>query len=183
MKDIILILILQLVYVPIFTLRTIFLVKNMGGIASFLGFLEALIYVFGLSIVFSGEQSIVQMIVYAVGFGVGILIGSSIEQKLAIGYTSLAVKLGNLNEELLSELRYEGFGVTVFHGAGRDGERFQLDILTKRNREDELFEMIEKYEPRAFIISYEPRKFKGGFLVKAMKKRVKKKRMQEKTET
>lgn len=183
MWDILLILILQLVYVPIFTLRTIFLVKNMGTVAAFLGFLEALIYVFGLSIVFSGEQSIAEMVVYAVGFGVGILIGSSIEQKLAIGYTNLVVKLVNKNEELISQLRYEGFGVTLFVGNGRDGERYQLDILTKRNREDELFELIEKYEPRAFIISFEPRKFKGGFLVKAMKKRMKKKQMQENPET
>jgi uncharacterized protein YebE (UPF0316 family) len=183
MKDILLILILQLVYVPIFTLRTIFLVKNMGSIASLLGFLEALIYVFGLSIVFSGEQSIIQMIVYAVGFGLGILIGSSIEQKLAIGYTNLIVKLVNKNEELINRLRYDGFGVTVFQGSGRDGERYQLDILTKRNREEELFELIEKYEPRAFIISYEPRKFKGGFLVKAMKRRMKKKRLEENPET
>jgi uncharacterized protein YebE (UPF0316 family) len=184
MKDIILILILQLVYVPIFTLRTIFLVKNMGTIASFLGFLEALIYVFGLSIVFSGEQSIIQMIVYAVGFGAGILIGSSIEQKLAIGYTSLVVNLTSKNEELINHLRNEGFGVTVFEGKGRDGERFQLDILTKRKREDELFNLIEEYEPRAFIISFEPRKFKGGYLVKSMKKRVKlkKKKMQENPE-
>lgn len=183
MKDILLILLLQLIYVPIFTLRTIFLVKNMGTIASFLGFLEALIYVFGLSIVFSGEQSIVQMIVYAVGFGVGILIGSSIEQKLAIGYTNFVVKLVNQNEELINQLRCEGFGVTQFVGEGRDGERYQLDILTKRSREDELFDLIEKYEPRAFIISYEPRKFKGGYLVKSMKKRMKKKRMQENSES
>jgi len=30
--------------------------------------------------------------------------------------------------------------------------------------------LIDKYEPRAFIISYEARRFKGGFLVNAMKK-------------
>jgi uncharacterized protein YebE (UPF0316 family) len=30
--------------------------------------------------------------------------------------------------------------------------------------------MIEQYEPHAFIISYEPRRFKGGYLLKSMKK-------------
>jgi uncharacterized protein YebE (UPF0316 family) len=173
MKAILLILLLQLIYVPIFTLRTIFLVRNMSTLASFLGFMEALIYVFGLSLVFSGEQSIVAMLVYALGFGIGILIGGYIEQKLAIGYTSFVVNLTNKNDELITSLRNDGFGVTVFEGKGRDGDRFQLDILTKRKREDELFEIIEKYEPRAFIISYEPRKFKGGYLVKSMKKRLK----------
>ena len=32
---------------------------------------EMLIYVFGLSLVFNGDQSLLAMIVYAVGFGLG----------------------------------------------------------------------------------------------------------------
>src|SRR6476469_728787 len=101
MLNIILIFALQLIYVPILTLRTIFLVKNMSVAASSFGVLEALVYVFGLSLVFSGHQTIAGMIVYAVGFGVGLYIGSRIENKLAIGFVSLAVNLLDLNEELI----------------------------------------------------------------------------------
>lgn len=170
MFNIILIFALQLIYVPILTLRTIFLVKNMSVAASSFGVLEALIYVFGLSLVFSGHQSIAEMVVYAIGFGVGLYIGTRIENKLAIGYTSLSVNLMETNEALIDLLRNKGFGVTVFEGRGRDSQRFQLEILTKRSRENEVMDLIEEYEPRAFIISYEPRRFKGGFLVKSMKK-------------
>ncbi len=170
MEEIILILFVQLVYVPIFTLRTIFLVKNMTVIASLLGFMEALIYVFALSLVFSGDKGPLAMIVYAVGFGLGMLIGGAIENKLAIGYNSLSVNLVQKNMELINYLRNEGFGVTVYEGEGRDSKRYSLDILTKRNREGELLQLIEEYEPRAFIISYEARTFKGGFLVSSMKK-------------
>ncbi|WZL74115.1 DUF2179 domain-containing protein [Clostridiaceae bacterium 35-E11] len=176
MKEIILILLLQLVYVPIFTLRTIFMVKNMSVMASALGFVESMIYVFGLSLVFSGEKSVAAMIVYAGGFSVGIFIGGYVERKLAIGYTSFVVNLMDKNEAMIMHLRNEGFGVTVFEGEGRDSKRHRLDILTRRNREEELFQIIEEYDPRAFIISYEPRKFKGGFLVNAMKKRVQNKK-------
>ncbi|MCQ6282530.1 DUF2179 domain-containing protein [Bacillus sp. EB600] len=174
MLNIILIFALQLVYVPILTLRTIFLVKNMSIAASSFGVLEALVYVFGLSLVFSGHQSVAEMVVYAVGFGVGLYIGTRIENKLAIGYTCLVVNLMELNEELIVVLRTKGFGVTVFEGKGRDSKRYQLEILTKRNRENEVMELIEEYEPKAFIISYEPRRFKGGFLVKSMKRHIKK---------
>jgi uncharacterized protein YebE (UPF0316 family) len=168
--NIILIFALQLLYVPVLTLRTIFLVKNMSVAASTFGVLEALVYVFGLSLVFSGHQSIAEMVVYAVGFGVGLYIGTRIENKLAIGYTCLMVNLMEINEELIDLLRNKGFGVTVFEGMGRDSKRFQLEILTKRNRENEVMDLIEEYEPKAFIISYEPRKFKGGYLIKSMKK-------------
>lgn len=170
MKDIILILLLQLIYVPILTLRTIFLIKNMTTIASILGFAEALVYVFGLSLVFSGDQGPLAMLVYAIGYGIGILIGGAIENKLAIGYNSLIVNLMEKNTDLISDLRDKGFGVTLYEGEGRDSKRYRLDILTKRNREAELLEIIESYEPKAFIVSYEVRMFKGGFLVKAMKK-------------
>ena len=170
MKDILLILLIQLIYVPLFTLRTIFLVKNMTLIASFLGFAEALVYVFGLSLVFSGDTGTMGMIVYAIGFGVGILLGGAIENKLAIGYNNLMVNLMEKNTELIDYLREKGFGVTVYEGEGRDSKRYRLDILTKRNREEELLEIIESYEPKAFIVSYEVRRFKGGFLVKSMKK-------------
>lgn len=142
MQEIVLILILQLVYVPIFTLRTIFLVKNMT----------------------------------AIGFGVGILIGGAIENKLAIGYNNFVVNLMQKNIDLIHHLRNEGFGVTVYEGEGRDSKRYRLDILTRRSREDELLKIIEDYEPKAFIVSYEPRRFKGGFLVSTMKRVKAKKR-------
>lgn len=179
---ILLILILQLVYVPIFTLRTIFLVKNMTAIAAGLGFIETLIYVFGLSLVFSGDQGPLAMFVYAAGFGLGILLGGAIENKLAIGYNSFTINLLNNNKELIDYLRSQGFGVTVYEGQGRDSTRYHLEILTKRNREDELLDIIDEYEPRAFIVSYEPRRFKGGFLVKSMKKARRKKKKIKTTE-
>ncbi|WP_338448535.1 DUF2179 domain-containing protein [Niallia oryzisoli] len=175
MKDVLLILLLQLIYVPIFSLRTIMLVKGYRVNASLFGFLESVIYVFGLSIVLTGEQSIISMIVYAVGFSVGILIGSKIEEEMAIGYITLQVILTNRNKALIDQLREEGYGVTVYVAEGKDADRYKLEIITKRNQEEGLIEMIKEYEPQAFIIAYEPRYFKGGFILKAMKKRRRKK--------
>ncbi|MGV3465661.1 MAG: DUF2179 domain-containing protein [Heyndrickxia sp.] len=169
MLNIILILLLQLIYVPIYTLRTIFLVKNVTLLASILGIVEMLIYVFGLSLVFGGDKNILAMIVYAVGFGIGIILGTKIEQKLAIGFINVTVNTQSKNNNLIDTLRQNGFGVTVYSGEGRDSERYRLEILTKRNRENELFATIEYYEPKAFIISYEPRKFKGGYLLDRLK--------------
>jgi uncharacterized protein YebE (UPF0316 family) len=164
-KEILLILLLQLIYVPIYTLRTIFLVKNITVLASILGIAEMLIYVFGLSLVFGGDQSFVSMVVYAVGFGLGIILGTKLEQKIAIGYINVTVNTQEKNCNLIDTLRQNGFGVTLYIGEGRDSERYRMEILTKRNRENELIATVERFEPSAFIISYEPRRFKGGFLL------------------
>lgn len=169
MQEILLILLLQLLYVPLFTLRTIFLVKNITVLAAIIGIVEMLIYVFGLSLVFSGDQGFLAMVVYAVGFGIGIIIGTRIEQKLAIGYIYVTINTQSRNEELMRAVREEGFALTVYVGEGRDSQRYKYEILTKRNREAELFQLVQMFEPNAFMISYEPKSFKGGFLVKRMK--------------
>ena len=173
MTNIILILILQLVYVPLLTLRTIFLVKNLTLFAAIFGVLEMLIYVFGLSLVFNGDQSLLAMIVYAVGFGLGMFLGTKIENKLAIGYVYITINTQNKNQELVDTLRINGFAITTYVGEGRDSNRYKYEILAKRNREKEVFTLVENIEPKAFIISYEPKSFKGGFLVDRMRKQAK----------
>ncbi|MCP1146786.1 DUF2179 domain-containing protein [Lysinibacillus endophyticus] len=169
MKTIILIFLLQMVYVPLLTLRTIFLVKNLTILTSLFGIMEMLVYLFGLSLVFNDNQNIIAMIAYAVGFGLGMILGTKIENKLAIGYIYIAINTQQKNELLINTLREAGFAVTVFLGEGRDSERFKYEILATRKRERELFSLVESIEPNAFIISYEPKSFKGGFLVRNMK--------------
>jgi len=172
MSKLLLIILVQLLYVPMLTLRTICMVKNLKLFTSIFGFLEALIYIFGLAIVLSGEQSVVEMLVYALGFAMGLVVGIFVEQKLAIGFTSIHVNINHSNEDMLSTLRNKGFGVTVFAGEGKVGERKRIDILTKRKRENELIKLIYEYEPEAFVISYEPKMFRGGYLTEIMQKRM-----------
>lgn len=174
MKDIILLLVLQLVYVPMLALRTISMVKKLTLLTAVFGFLESIIYVFGLAIVLTGEQNIIQMLVYALGFSLGLIVGIHIENKIAIGYTSILVNIKEMNHKLISTVRERGFGVTVFQGEGKDSPRYRLDILTKRTRENELLDLIAEYEPNAFILSYEPTRFKGGFMEILMKKQSRK---------
>lgn len=173
MSKLFLIIIVQLLFVPMLTLRTICMVKNLKIFTAFFGFLEALIYIFGLTIVLSGEQNIVEMVVYAVGFAAGLVVGILVEHKLAIGFSSIQVNINHDNETLIDILRNEGYGVTVYAGEGKYGKRINLDILTKRKREVKLLEIIHKHEPRAFIMAFEPKMFRGGYLTEIMNKRIK----------
>lgn len=174
MPKLMLIVLVQLLFVPMLTLRTICMVKNLKFLTALFGFLEAIIYIFGLTIVLSGEQSYLEMFVYAIGFSLGLVAGIFVEQKLAIGYSSFDVNINHENPSLVKKLRDKGFGVTQYKGEGRNGQRLKLDILTKRKREEELVSIIIEDEPNAFIISYEPKTFKGGYLTDLIKKRMKK---------
>ncbi|MCT4686893.1 DUF5698 domain-containing protein [Vallitalea sp.] len=160
MKTIIFIIILQLLYVPLLTMRTIFMVKHNSFIASAFGFFEAAVYIFGLSLVISGNQTFLTMFIYALSFGVGIYIGNLIEKKLAIGHITYNISLKHENQLFIDKLREQGFRVTIFEGIGKECKRYKLEILIDRHLEDELWKLVKTYEPEAFITSYEPRKFK-----------------------
>jgi uncharacterized protein YebE (UPF0316 family) len=166
-----LIFILQLIYVPVLTIRTILLVKNQTKSAAGVGLLEGIIYIISLAIVFQDLSNLYNIIAYVVGFSVGLLLGGMLERKLAIGFITYQANILDKNTELVNALRTAGFGVTVFEGEGINTARFRLDIVAKRSRENELLEIIEGFEPKAFLMSYEIRSFKGGYLTKSMKKR------------
>lgn len=169
-----LIFVLQIMYVPILTLRTIFLVKNQTRAAAGVGLLEAAIYIVALGIVFQDLSNIYNIIAYVLGFSVGLYLGGLLERRLAIGYVTHHVNLSERSDELVIALRNAGFGVTVFTGQGLNSMRYRLDIVAKRSREQELMDIVQEIEPKAFMTSYELRSFKGGYMVNSMKKRAKK---------
>lgn len=116
MVDALAIFLLQLVYVPLLTLRTTFVVKGKKIQASLFAFLEAIIYIVSLGIVFSDLKNFFNIGAYILGYGIGIYIGGRIEERLAIGYRSVHVNLTKYNEELVNKLRELRFGVTVYEG-------------------------------------------------------------------
>ena len=171
MLQALIIFIAQLIFVPVLTLRTIMMVKGMKEKAAALGMLEGVIYVVALGIVFSDLSNYLNMASYALGFGIGVYIGQIIEQKLAIGFVSIEVNIMNKNEELIKNLRDEGFSVSSSEVEGMNqARRYRLDCTARRDREAEFIRIVSTHEPNAFIVSYEPRNFKGGYITKAMKK-------------
>ncbi len=167
-----LIVLMQFVIVPLTTLKTIFVVKGRTTLGAILGGIGALIYVISLGMVFADLSNYINMIAYALGNACGTIIGGRLEEKLAIGYRIVMVSLMEKNNDLIEMLRDEGFGVTVFVGEGRNGaKRYRLDILVKRNRVQELLDILERKVPKAFVVAYEPTNFKGGYLVKSMKRK------------
>ena len=163
--------ILQLIYVPLLTLRTTFVVKGKKLQASMFAFLEGIIYIVSLGIVFSDLKNFLNIGAYILGYGIGIYIGGIIEEKLAIGYRSIHVNLTNYNEDLVKKLRELQFGVTIYEGEGINKEkRYKLEIVSHRIRENEVISLIQSFEKNAFIVSYEPTQFKGGYITKQFKK-------------
>lgn len=161
------ILILQVIYMPALTLRTTFSIKGNKVNAALMGCLESIIYIASLGIVFSDLSNISSIVAYIIGYALGIYIGCKIEEKMALGYRAIQVNLTNENKGLCKMLREKGFGVTSFIGQGiNEEERYRLEIISHRNREKEVINLVTENEPNAFVVSYEPTQFKGGYFNK-----------------
>src|SRR5690554_3583061 len=170
MLMVIIILAINIVYVSFFTIRMILTLKGQKYLAAALSSIEVMIYIVGLGLVLDNLDKIQNLIAYAAGYAIGVLLGSKIEEKLALGYVTVSVITNRYDEPLPNKLRDEGYGVTSWMGEGRDGPRLMMEILTRRVKQKELYNHIIAFDSKAFIISHEPKHFHGGFWVKGMKR-------------
>lgn len=130
---------------------------------------EVFIYLMGLSIVLDNLDKPINIAAYCIGFGLGVYAGSRIEEYLALGYLTVQVIVDSVQEHLPAQIRALGYGVTSWAAEGKDGKRLVMQVLVKRSRERELMKQIQELAPKAFVISHEPKSFKGGFWVKRIK--------------
>ncbi|MGG1551340.1 DUF2179 domain-containing protein [Paenibacillus ferrarius] len=154
---------IQIVYVSAFTLRMILTLKGEKYTAAAISMVEILIYVLGLNLVLKYVNQPACLLIYAMGYGCGVLAGSWLEEKLALGYVTVKVITDELHRYMASYLRKEGFGVTSWIGWGKDGERLLLEVLARRKNEKFLYDCILAIDPKAFVVTIEPRKLHGGF--------------------
>ncbi|WP_160032568.1 DUF2179 domain-containing protein [Paenibacillus sp. An7] len=161
---------IQIVYVSAYTLRMILTLKGQKYIAALISTVEIVIYVLGLNLVLSYLDQISALVVYALGYGLGILIGAWIEEKIALGYITVKVICDQTRGTIVTTLREKGYGVTSWLGNGRDGDRLVMEILAKRKSQKKLYETILELDPKAFIITVEPKQFHGGFWTRSIKR-------------
>ena len=130
---------------------------------------EVFVYLMGLKIVLDNLDKPVNIAAYCVGWGMGVYLGSKIESYLALGYIVMEVVVDSLEYHLPEKVPEQGYGVTSWLADGKDGKRLVMKVLAKRNREEKLKQLITSLSPEAFMISYEPTHFNGGFLLKRVK--------------
>lgn len=164
------ILVINIFYVSFFTMRMILTLKGLRYLAAFVSMFEVVIYILGLTLVLDNLNEIQNIIAYAVGYGIGVMVGMKIEEKLALGYITVNVVSSNPDLEFTRKLREKGYGVTSWLSYGMDGDRISMQILTPRKYERRLYEDIKNIDAKAFMISYEPTQIHGGFWLRQVRK-------------
>jgi len=148
-------------------MRTLMLVRGKGLIAASIGFFEVMVYITALNRVVSGLSNPANLIFYALGFATGNYMGSYIEEKLALGLTT--VQIISDRHDLCDKIRDMGFGVTSLEGRGREGVKKILIVSLPRKELDKLLDIIDNNDDHAFVTIMDTRASKGGYFKQTMK--------------
>ena len=145
------------------TLRVLFVMRGRKPFAWILGFFQAAIFVLAISSVLSHLDNPLTIIGYAAGFGTGVVVGMMIEEKLAIGHTSLNVVSPRLGNAVAEHLREQGYAVTEIPARGKDGMVSLLNVNVLRKNTDTVRKLVNDIDPDAFITAEDVRPFRRGF--------------------
>ena len=143
------------------TIRTIMTVKNKNIIASIIGFVEVTVWFLVVKEALNtNNNSIFIVFSYALGFSTGTYIGGLISNKYIKGYTS--VQVITTNEKLENIIRNNKYGITKINIENQNQIMFIIQINNKSL--DELKKIINKYDPKAFVVINETKYIQNGFI-------------------
>ena len=149
--------------VSLATVRTLLLVRGRRLPAGLIGFFEVSIYILALSRVMGELSHPLNLLFYAAGFATGNIVGSFVEEKLAVGTVMAHVISRDAHAiEAAEALRQDGFGVTVIDGHGREGDRPVLLVGMQRKVLPHFIRRVDELLPGAFVTVLDSRQAVGG---------------------
>jgi uncharacterized protein YebE (UPF0316 family) len=153
---------LRICDVSLDTMRVLSAVRGHRGAAASLGFFQALIWIFAVGNAIQHLDSAWHVIAYAAGFATGTMVGITIERALAYGLSTVRIVSAHGGVEIAEAMREAGYGVTEMSGQGRDGPVEIINSVVQRQHLDDIVDIVDRFDPNAFITVEEPRVLRGG---------------------
>ncbi|MGW8225437.1 MAG: DUF2179 domain-containing protein [Anaerolineales bacterium] len=155
--------ILRMVDVTFATMRVFMMVRGRKALAWFFGFIQSLIYVLIISSILADLGNWTKILGYALGFATGLVVGMTIENRLALGYTNLQIVSPQRGLEIANGLRDEGYAVTEVAAQGKDGAVEILHCSVLRKEEGKLYSRLLEIDPSAFVTAKNVYRVQHGF--------------------
>lgn len=146
-----LIMFMRICDVSIGTMRTILVVQGKKYYAGLAGMIEVLIWVFAIRYIFQNLDEVINLFGYAIGFGIGNILGITIEQKIGLGFAQLNIISRSASEKIIELLRKQKYGVTVLPAQGATGQLSIIVVIVPRKFQKKLIKLIESVDSQAFI--------------------------------
>ncbi|MDH7603634.1 MAG: DUF5698 domain-containing protein [Melioribacter sp.] len=143
------------------TFRTMLVVQAKKYHAAFVGFFEVLIWILAMSYIVQHLDNTINLIGYALGFALGNILGVTLEQRVAIGFSQVNIVSLHHTDDIANKLRMSNFGVTILPGEGSTGGVSIIIVIIKRKHLEEVLKIVESIDKRAFITVQHSRPYRG----------------------
>lgn len=156
----------KIIEITIQSLKTCMMVKGQRLKAAGLGFLECLIWGLVIStIIGTLGDNLFLLAFYCVGYAMGLFLGSTLENKIALGTSSFQLIANDENtEKIIGYLRENARGYTVFEGHGsKERMNMILIVLPRRDTLPALKQIRTICQNNVFVVVDEVSKYAGGY--------------------
>jgi len=134
------------------TIRVIYISRGIKYLAPLIAFFEIVIWLLAMEVVMKDLANIGTFLAFALGFAVGTYVGLIIEEKLSIGMVILRiVTTDESNEEILSFMQSENYGITTLDATGSRGSVKMILSLVNRTDVPRITRHIQATNPHAFF--------------------------------
>jgi uncharacterized protein YebE (UPF0316 family) len=160
----------RIIDVSLGVMRTIMTVKRKPLFASFIGFIEVLIWFTIVRNAITTEvDGIFVALAFALGFATGTYIGGFLSKQFISTKISVQIITSMRDELLLKAIRASGFPATVLEasGSGEDKcQRYLIFVEIENKNFNKLKQLVLQIDPRAFLSVHELTSTINGFFVK-----------------
>ena len=156
----------KIVEISIQSLKTCMMVKGERLKAAGLGFIECVIWGLVIStIIGTLGDNIWLLLFYCIGYATGLFLGSTIENKIALGTSNLElIASDDSTKKITDYLKEQGRGYTVFEGHGsKDKMNMIFIVLPRKETPAVLRDIRRSCDNKVFVVASEVSKYAGGY--------------------
>lgn len=156
----------KIIEISIQALKTCMMVKGQRIKAAGLGFIECMIWGLVISTIISTlGDNLFLLLFYCAGYATGLFLGATIENKIALGTSSLELIANEENTAKITEfLKENSKGYTVFEGRGSVDRMNMIFIVLPRKETLKMLKNIRKLcDNKVFVVASEVSKYAGGY--------------------
>ena len=145
------------------TVRLLFVMRGRKLLAGSVGAIQAAVFIVAVSQVLTRPLNPLTVIGYAAGFGVGVILGIIVEERLALGYAMFRIYSPACGKAIAAALREKGYAVTEIVGRGQSGFMTVVNCVVGRKDIGAVQHIVELIDASAFITMDQVQTLQRGY--------------------
>ena len=147
------------------TVRVVLISKEKSKLAFGIAFIEVFIWFIVARSVLSENVNIIVGVAYSLGYATGTYIGIKITNMFIKGTVSVQIITSKRNVKMISQLREEGYAVSVGDIRGKnEEEKYILFMEINKKNLDYIKTTIKKFDKSAFIVVNDTKYVQNGYI-------------------